>query len=60
MAKIDNDVLIAFGLFGAWITEGKPQADIPEKYNSPELQAFYAGMMAREHYFKDGGNKEVH
>ena len=57
-----TNVLIALSLFDRWLAGGE-QIELPEGfegYNSFEFQAFYAGMMAREHYFKDGGNKDVH
>lgn len=56
-----TNVLIALGLFDNWLSSGE-KIEMPGSFgdfDSPEFQAFFAGMMARKRFIVDGGKKDV-
>ena len=54
----DTDIMIALGLFESYLQSGET-FDIPEEFDSPEAQAFVAGMIARKRYVLEGVKKDV-
>lgn len=54
----DTDIMIALGLFESYLQPGET-FDIPEEFDSPEAQAFVAGMIARKRYVLEGVKKDV-
>lgn len=50
--------MIALGLFESYLQSGET-FDIPEEFDSPEAQAFVAGMIARKRYVLEGVKKDV-
>lgn len=59
MGKLtDTNIMIALGFFEAYLKSGET-FNIPEEFDSPEAQAFVAGMIARKRYVLEGVKKDV-
>lgn len=53
--QTEKEALIALALFEAWLESGET-VNAPDGFDSPEYQAFYAGMMARKRFIKKREN----